>query len=36
MNLFVGNLSEYISKENLESEFKKFGKCEVNYFVIPK
>lgn len=33
MNLFVGNLPEFIYKENIESEFRKFGECSVSFFV---
>ena len=36
MSLFIGNISEKISKESLIYEFKKFGECEMSYFVNSK
>ena len=31
MCLFVGNISNNVSKEELVDEFEKFGKCEVSF-----
>ena len=31
MSLFIGNISHYLSKKDIEEAFNKFGKCEINY-----
>jgi RNA recognition motif. (a.k.a. RRM, RBD, or RNP domain) len=32
MNLFIGNISEAVTRDELFKEFSKFGKCEIEYF----
>jgi RNA recognition motif-containing protein len=34
MSLFVGNISKNVRKSDMQDEFEKFGKCEVNFKVL--
>ncbi len=33
MSIFVGNISKNVKKSDLQDEFEKFGKCEINHKV---
>ena len=32
MSIFIGNISELATKEDIFKEFSVFGKCELEYF----
>ena len=34
MSIFVGNISKNVKKSELQEEFEKFGKCEINHKVL--
>eukprot|EP00350_Pseudokeronopsis_sp_OXSARD2_P011073 CAMPEP_0170555878 /NCGR_PEP_ID=MMETSP0211-20121228/14415_1 /TAXON_ID=311385 /ORGANISM="Pseudokeronopsis sp., Strain OXSARD2" /LENGTH=47 /DNA_ID= /DNA_START= /DNA_END= /DNA_ORIENTATION= len=31
MSLFAGNISKNVKKSDLQDEFEKFGKCDINH-----
>ena len=35
MSLFVGNISKNVNQRELEDEFEKYGKCNINFKVWP-
>jgi RNA recognition motif-containing protein len=33
MSIFVGNISKNVKKSDMQDEFEKFGKCDINFKV---